>query len=196
MMAQAKRTKPSWMSSRISDRMRSRRNQCSRAKPCSTTQRYTPSPESCCSPRRAMTAIGVERIRTLGAGCASAGSHAGGQVAQGRGGHIDAGRVDKDAEAPGRTGDLGREPVYQEGTRPDTDPHLNHPPPHTGWKRLTDGDSATSVNPVFRSTRTISCLVACTAIVYTLLIRRITGLPGPSRAGGGRIGGTPTRWRL
>src|SRR6266566_8329935 len=81
-------------------------------------------------------------------------------------------------------------------SRPDTDPHLNHPPPHTGWKRLTDGDSATSVNPVFRRTRTISCLVACTAIVYTLLIRRITGLPGPSRAGGGRIGGTPTRWRL
>src|SRR5713226_3485049 len=61
-----------------------------------------------------VAAIGGERIRTLGAGCASAGSHAGGQVAQGRGGHIDAGRVDKHAEAPGRTGDLGREPVYQE----------------------------------------------------------------------------------
>src|SRR3984893_78016 len=58
--------------------------------------------------------IGVERIRTLGAGCPSAGSQAGGQVAQGRGGHIDAGRADKHAEAPGRTGDLGREPVYQE----------------------------------------------------------------------------------
>ena len=42
MMAQAKRRKASWMSSRISHRMRSRRNQCSRAK---------------------------ERIRTLGAGC-------------------------------------------------------------------------------------------------------------------------------
>jgi hypothetical protein len=61
-----------------------------------------------------VAAIGVERIRTLGAGCPSAGSHAGGQVAQGRGGHIDAGRVDKHAEAPGRTVDLGREPVYQE----------------------------------------------------------------------------------
>src|SRR6266851_7852753 len=61
-----------------------------------------------------VAAIGVERIRTLGAGCPSAGSQAGGQVAQGRGGHIDAGRVDKHAEAPGRTGDLGREPVYQE----------------------------------------------------------------------------------
>jgi hypothetical protein len=66
-----------------------------------------------------------------------------GQLAQGRGGHIDAGRVDKHAEAPGRTGDLGREPVYHELlSRPDTDPHLNHPPPHTGWKRLTDGDEA------------------------------------------------------
>src|SRR6266536_6396234 len=119
MMAQAKRRKASWMSSRISHRMRSRRNQCSRAKPCSTTQRYTPSPESCCSPRRAMTglipaSIGVERIRTLGAGCPSAGSQAGGQVAQDRGGHIDAGRVDKHAEAPGWTGDVGLEPVYQE----------------------------------------------------------------------------------
>jgi hypothetical protein len=61
-----------------------------------------------------VAAIGVERIRTLGAGCPSAGSKAGGQVAQDRGGHIDAGRVDKHAEAPGRTGDLGREPVYQE----------------------------------------------------------------------------------
>ena len=27
---------------------------------------------------------------------------------------IDAGRVDKHAEAPGRAGDLGREPVYRE----------------------------------------------------------------------------------
>ena len=61
-----------------------------------------------------VAAIDVERIRTLGAGCPSAGSQAGGQVAQGRGGHIDAGRVDKHAEAPGRTGDLGREPVYKE----------------------------------------------------------------------------------
>jgi hypothetical protein len=37
-----------------------------------------------------VAAIGVERIRTLEGGCPSAGSHAGGQVAQGRGGHIDA----------------------------------------------------------------------------------------------------------
>src|SRR5438552_16264237 len=89
-----------------------------------------------------VAAIGVERIRTLGAGRPSAGSQAGGQVAQGRGGHIDAGRVDQHAEAPGRTGDLGREPVYQGVSRPDTGPHLNHPPPYTGWKMLTDGDEA------------------------------------------------------
>jgi hypothetical protein len=44
-----------------------------------------------------VAAIGVERIRTLGGGCPSAGSQAGGQVAQGRGGHIDAGQVDKHA---------------------------------------------------------------------------------------------------
>jgi hypothetical protein len=35
----------SWMSSRISQRMRSRRNQCSSAKAASTTQRCTPRPE-------------------------------------------------------------------------------------------------------------------------------------------------------
>src|SRR6059058_159400 len=56
-----------------------------------------------------IAAVGVGRIRTLGAGCPSAGSQAGGQVGQGRGGHIVAGRVVKHAEAPGRTGDLGRE---------------------------------------------------------------------------------------
>jgi hypothetical protein len=50
-----------------------------------------------------VAAIGAERIRTLGAGCPPAGSHAGGQAAQGRGGHIDTGRADKHAEAPGRT---------------------------------------------------------------------------------------------
>jgi hypothetical protein len=27
-------------------------------------------------------------------------------------------------------------------SRPDTGPHLNYPPPHTGRKRLTDGDEA------------------------------------------------------
>ena len=155
------RRKASWMSSRISHRMRSRRNQCSRAKPCSTTQRYTPSPESCCSPATGddrldpslanllavfvmvVAAIGVERIRTLGAGCPSAGSQAGGQVAQGRGGHVAAGRVDKHAEAPGVTGNLGREPVDQELLHVRTPTTTsNHPPPHTGWKRLTDGDEA------------------------------------------------------
>ena len=47
MMPQAGLRKASWMSSRISQRMRSRRNLCSRAKLCSTTQRCTPSPEAC-----------------------------------------------------------------------------------------------------------------------------------------------------
>jgi CBS domain protein len=58
------------------------------------------------------------------------GSQAGGQVAQGRGGHIDAGRVDKHPEAPGRTGDLGHEPVYQEllHVRTPTPPQPPDPP--------------------------------------------------------------------
>jgi conjugative relaxase-like TrwC/TraI family protein len=110
MMAQAKRRKASWMSSRISHRMRSRRNQCSRAKPCSNDPAIHAQPgimllaatgDDRLDPRLAnllavfvmvVAAIGVERIRTLGAGCPSAGSQAGGQVAQGRGGLIDAGR--------------------------------------------------------------------------------------------------------
>jgi hypothetical protein len=44
MMPQARLRKASWMSSRISQRMRNRRNQCSSAKLCSTTQRCMPSP--------------------------------------------------------------------------------------------------------------------------------------------------------
>jgi len=37
----------SWMSSRISQRMRRRRNQCRWAKARSTTQRWAPRPEPC-----------------------------------------------------------------------------------------------------------------------------------------------------
>jgi mannose-6-phosphate isomerase-like protein (cupin superfamily) len=57
MMAHARRRNASWMSSRISQRMRVRRNQCNRANVCSTTQRYRPSPEPCPVPRRAMTGV-------------------------------------------------------------------------------------------------------------------------------------------
>ena len=57
MMAQARVRKASWMSSRISQRMRRRRNQCSRAMVCSTTQRWVPRPEPCAVPRRAMTGV-------------------------------------------------------------------------------------------------------------------------------------------
>src|SRR6266536_32330 len=44
-------------SSRTSQRMRSRRNQCNRANVYSTTQRYWPSPEPCSVTRRAMTGV-------------------------------------------------------------------------------------------------------------------------------------------
>ena len=57
MMAQARLRNASWMSSRISQRIRSRRNQCSSARDCSTTQRCTPSPEPCPVPRRAITGV-------------------------------------------------------------------------------------------------------------------------------------------
>jgi transposase len=55
MMAQPMVMNASWMSSRTSQRMRSRRNQCNSAMACSTTYRYSPSPEPCRTPRRAMT---------------------------------------------------------------------------------------------------------------------------------------------
>ena len=53
------------------------------------------------------------------------------EVAQCRAGQIDAGWVDKHAEAPGGTGDLGREPVYQELLHVQTPPPPQ-PPPHCG----------------------------------------------------------------
>lgn len=46
--------KASWMSSRISQRIRSRPNQCGSAMVCSITQRWTPRPEPCPAPRRAI----------------------------------------------------------------------------------------------------------------------------------------------
>ena len=52
MMAQARLRKASWMSSRISQRIRSRRNQCSSAMDCPATQRQVPSPEPCAVLRR------------------------------------------------------------------------------------------------------------------------------------------------
>ena len=57
MMAQARLRKASWISSRISQRMRSRRNQCSSATVCSTTHRCTPRPEPCAVLRRAITGV-------------------------------------------------------------------------------------------------------------------------------------------
>src|SRR5215472_16729172 len=56
-MAQARLRKASWMSSPISQRTRSRPNQCSKARDCSTTQRYVPRPEPCSVPRRARTGV-------------------------------------------------------------------------------------------------------------------------------------------
>ena len=50
---------------------------------------------------------------------------------------------DQHAVAPGRTGDLGREPVHQELLHVRTPtPTSTTRPRHTGWKRLTDGDEA------------------------------------------------------
>ncbi len=66
MMLQARLRNASWMSSRISQRIRSRRNQCSSAIDCSTTQRCTPRPEPCPVPRRAIT--GVRGIHLTGLG--------------------------------------------------------------------------------------------------------------------------------
>ena len=63
LMAQPKVTKDWWMSSRISQRMRRRRNQCSNAIAPSTTHRYTPSPEPCSMPRWAMCVV-ICRART------------------------------------------------------------------------------------------------------------------------------------
>ena len=82
-MAQARLRNASWMSSRISQRIRSRRNQCNNAIDCSTTQRCAPRPEPCPVPRRAITGgdplgpdpaavlvmviapVGVDRLRPL-----------------------------------------------------------------------------------------------------------------------------------
>ena len=49
MMAQARLRNASWMLSRISHRIRSRRNQCSSAIDCPATQRRTPNPEWFCT---------------------------------------------------------------------------------------------------------------------------------------------------
>ncbi len=57
MMAKARLRNDSWMSSRISHRIHSRRNQCSSAIDCSTIQRCMPSPEPCSVPRRAITGV-------------------------------------------------------------------------------------------------------------------------------------------
>ena len=67
MAAQAGVKNASWMSSRISQRIRRRRNQCSRAMVCSTTQRRVPSPEPCAMPRRAMTGV-IPRVRSSAIG--------------------------------------------------------------------------------------------------------------------------------
>jgi len=55
--------KASWMSSRISQRIRSPRNQCGKAMDCSMTQRCTPSLEPCSVLRRAMTGV-IPAFRT------------------------------------------------------------------------------------------------------------------------------------
>ena len=54
---QARARKPSWMSSRRSVRMRSRRRLWSQAKVRSTTQRWRPSPEPCSVWRRAISGL-------------------------------------------------------------------------------------------------------------------------------------------
>ena len=66
-MAQARPGKTAGMSPRISQRIRSRRNQCSSAMDCPATQRQVPSPEPCAVlravPRRAMTGV-IPAVRT------------------------------------------------------------------------------------------------------------------------------------
>lgn len=57
MIAAARVMNASWMSSRTSQRMRRRRNQCKSAMVRSTTQRWMPKPEPCGVPRRAMTGL-------------------------------------------------------------------------------------------------------------------------------------------
>ncbi len=54
MTARPRATNAWWMSSRISQRIRRRRKQCSSAIAPSTTQLYTPGPKPCPVPRRAM----------------------------------------------------------------------------------------------------------------------------------------------
>jgi Protein of unknown function (DUF664) len=56
-------TKAWWMSSRISQRMRRRRNQCGNANAPAATGRCTPRPEPCSVPRRAMTGL-ISSLRT------------------------------------------------------------------------------------------------------------------------------------
>lgn len=84
MMAQPRARKASWRSSRISRRVRGRRNQCGSAKAASTTERWTPRPEparSAASDDRSdaqFAAVGVVLVAAAGvqSGRASAGTPA------------------------------------------------------------------------------------------------------------------------
>ena len=87
-----------------------------------------------------VAAVAVERIRTLGASARRRVSQAGGQVGQGRSGHIVAGRLVKHAKATGQTGDLGREPLYQELLHVRTPTPTSTIRPRTQVKTLSDGD--------------------------------------------------------
>lgn len=60
------------------------------------------------------------------------------QVPQRAAGQIDRRRVDKHAKLLADTGDLGREPVYQELRRSVQPMPTNTPTPQPGWKGLTD----------------------------------------------------------
>lgn len=70
------------------------------------------------------------------------------QVPQSAAGQIDRGRVDEHAKLLADTGDLGREPVYQELRRRVQPLTPNRPPSRSGWKRLSEEvDPAAVPNP-------------------------------------------------